>query len=131
MHDQAAQTPRHEPTDIDTRPLRITGLVLLISIVLIPPALFWLFKNYEKTATHPDQELIKFKAPPPEAPEPRLQGVPGYHDPVPRADMEQYRKESEQRLHSYGPAEEKGFVRIPIDRAIDLLSNQPTTREAP
>jgi hypothetical protein len=130
MHEQTAQSPRHEPTDIDTRPLRITAIVILICGLIIPLALFWLFKYYEKTVTHPDEDLIKYNAAAPQSPEPRVQGIPGFHDPVPRADMEKYRKESDQRLHSYGPTDDPNFIHIPIDRAIDLLSSQPTTQRA-
>jgi len=140
MHDDALHPPpdssaRHEPTDIDTRPLKIVAIIFLISAVVIPLALLWLFKNYEKTATAPDRELVdsQVRKTIPTAPEPRIQGVPTFHAAVPRADMEQLRRESEQKLHSYGKSEEQGFVRIPIDRAMQILAEQkmkPTTQKA-
>src|SRR5881397_3399070 len=104
MHEDALHPPvenpvRHEPTDINTRPLRITAMILLISFIAIPVVLLWLFRYYERTATRPDRDLVdpQVRNAGPSAPEPRIQGVPRFHGPVPRADMEQLRRESQQR----------------------------------
>jgi hypothetical protein len=46
--------------------------------------------------------------------------------------MEQLRRESQQRLNSYGKSDEPGFVRIPIDRAMQILVEKgikPTTQK--
>src|SRR5207237_8416826 len=93
MHDQATDishggTPRHEPTDIETRPLRIAAVIFALVLVLIPAALLLLFKQYEKTATRPDRELVNSLVRPtaPTAPEPRLQAVPTLPPNVPPAD---------------------------------------------
>jgi hypothetical protein len=141
MHDDALHPPpdpsaRHEPTDIDTRPLKIVAWIFAISAVVIPLALLLLFKHYEKTATHPDRQLVNSQVredATPSAPEPRIQGVPAFHGNVPRADMDKLRRESDQRLHSYAKSEDPGFVRIPIDRAMQILAEQkmkPTTQKA-
>jgi len=97
-------------------------------------ALLLLFKYYERTATRPDRELVNSLVRPtaPTAPEPRIQGVPTFHANVPRADMEQLRSEAQQRLHTYGKGDEPGFVRIPIDRAMQILADRamkPTTQK--
>ena len=139
MHDEALHPPateipaRHEPTDINTRPLRIVAIVFLLSAMAIPGALLLLFKHYERTAVAPDLERSEVRAAGPTAPEPRIQGVPTFHGNVPRADMEQLRREADERLHSYGKSEEQGFVRIPIDRAMRILSEnglKPATQKA-
>jgi hypothetical protein len=141
MHDEALHPPateipaRHEPTDINTRPLRIVAIIFLFSAIAISLALLLLFKYYARTAVAPDRELVdsQVRKSAPTAPEPRIQGVPTFHGNVPRADMEQLRRESQQRLNSYGKAEDQGFVRIPIDRAMQILSEKgmsPTTRKA-
>ena len=141
MHDEAVhplppQSARHEPLDINTRPLKIAALIFLVAMIAISLALLWLFKHYERTATHPDRELVnsqEMRDAAPTAPEPRIQGVPTFHGNVPRADMEQLRRETDQRLHSYGKSEDQGFVRIPIDRAMQILSEKglkPTTQKA-
>jgi hypothetical protein len=140
MHDEAVHPPpdpsiRHERTDIETRPIRIAATILLLVAIAIPSTLLLLFKHYEQTATRPDRELVnpQVRSAAPSAPEPRIQGVPRFHDNVPRADMEALRFESQQRLHSYGKSEEQGFVRIPIDRAMQILADRqmkPTTQKA-
>ena len=141
MHDDVLHPPpdplaRHEPTDIDTRPLKIVAWIFAISAVVIPLALLLLFKHYEKTAIHPDRQLVNSQVredATPSAPEPRIQGVPAFHGNVPRADMDKLRRESDQRLHSYAKSEDPGFVRIPIDRAMQILAEQkmkPTTQKA-
>ena len=124
-------TARHEPTDIETRPVRIAAIIFGIAMIVILLVLLWLFKFYERTATHPDRPNTHVTKAGPAAPEPRIQGVPEFHGNVPRADMDQLRAESQQRLQSYGKSEEAGFVRIPIDRAIDILADRqmkPTTQ---
>ena len=143
MHEETLHSPpdpsmRHEPTDIETRPLKITALVFLLAMIVIPLALLLLYAHYRDTATHPDRKESMLededkKDAAPTAPEPRIQGVPKFHGPVPRADMEQLRHESEQRLHSYGKSEDQGYVRIPIDRAMQILADgkmKPTTQKS-
>jgi hypothetical protein len=139
MHDQtlhSAPPPdvRHEPTDIDTRPLRIAAIIFVISMIAILLALLGLFRHYSNTAVAPDRNLVnqQVRDARPTAPEPRIQGVPTFHGNVPRLDMEQLRRESQQRLNSYGKSDEPGFVRIPIDRAMQILADQkmkPTTQK--
>jgi len=139
MHDETIQSPptenpaRHEPTDINTRPLKIMAAVSVIAAVVIPLGLLWLFRHYEHTATHPDLNMVKFRPEAPGTPEPRIQGVPTFHGNIPRADMEELRRQSQQRLNSYGKSEDQGFVRIPIDRAMQILVDKgmkPTTQKA-
>ena len=137
MHDHAVDSPhggtaRHEPTDIETRPLRIATIIGGIAMLAICAGLYGLFKYYERTATEPDRRISHVAEPGPTAPEPRIQGVPEFHGNVPRADMEQLRHESQQHLASYGKADEPGFVRIPIDRAMQILTDRqmkPTTQK--
>lgn len=140
MHDQVidtshGETLRHEPTDIHTRPLRIAAIIGGVSLIVICLALWGLFSYFANTATQPDRELVtdEVRKTASTAPEPRIQGVPEFHGNVPRADMEQLRRESEQRLSSYGKSDEKGFVRIPIDRAMQIMADRqmkPTTQKA-
>ena|SRR5438132_629620 len=140
MHDEALHSPiaensaRHEPTDINTRLLRITAVIFVVSMIAILLALLGLFRHYAGTAVAPDRNLVndEVRNARPSAPEPRIQGVPTFHGNVPRADMEQLRRESQRRLNSYGKSEEAGFVRIPIDRAMQILADQkmkPTTQK--
>jgi hypothetical protein len=132
MHEETIHPPagdgsaRHEPSDIDTRPLRIAGIIFLLCGIAIPLGLLWLFNIYKRTAVYPDQDVVhsEVRTAGPSAPEPRVQGIPTFHRQVPREDMEQLRRESEQRLNSYGKGEEAGFVRIPIDRAMQIMAER-------
>jgi hypothetical protein len=134
VHPQVEEHPeRHEPLDIDTRALSRFGIVAAIAGILIPFALLLVLRFYERTATRPHDDRVDSQVRPsaPTPPEPRLQGVPGLHDPVPRADMEKLRREHEQRLTTYGPTNDPNFVRIPIDRAMQILADRqmkPTTQ---
>ncbi|HEV8379382.1 MAG TPA: hypothetical protein VGP99_11075 [Tepidisphaeraceae bacterium] len=141
MHDEVFHPPadeipaRHEPTDINTRPLKIVAIVFLLSSIAIGGALLLLFKHYARTVVAPDRDLVdsQVRNAAPTAPEPRIQGVPTFHGAVPRADMQQLRRESQRRLSSYGKSEEQGFVRIPIDRAMQILAERqmkPTTQKS-
>jgi hypothetical protein len=141
MHEQTAHPPlqehpeRHEPTDIDTGGLKRFGIIAAIAGIVIPIALFVILRFYERTAIHPDVERVQpeLRRSAPVPPEPRIQGVPGLHDAVPRADMEALRREHEQRLSTYGPTDNPNFVRIPIDRAMQILADRqmkPTTQRS-
>src|SRR4051812_41662300 len=100
MHDQVidtshGETLRHEPTDIQTRPLRIATIFGGVSLIVICLALYGLFSYFAKTSTEPDRELVtsQVRTAAPTAPEPRIQGIPEFHGNVPRADMDQLRRE--------------------------------------
>jgi len=139
MHDETVHSApppdaRHEPLDINTRPLKIAAIIFVIAMIVILVALRLLFERYKNTATHPNRDLVnsKVRDATPTAPEPRIQGVPAFHGNVPRVDMQELRRDADQRLHSYGKSDEPGFVRIPIDRAMQILAEKgikPTTQK--
>jgi hypothetical protein len=73
-------------------------------------------------APHPDQKL---------PPEPRLDPL-NLKQNIEHANVYDRQKAKEQVLDSLGPTAEKGFVHIPIDRAMDLLASKlPVTKSAP
>ena len=61
-------------------------------------------------------------------PEPMLQGAPGKDDKrtlLPLEDMERVRKETNEKINSYGWVDKSGGVaRIPIDRAKDMIAEK-------
>jgi hypothetical protein len=141
MHDQSVQSQpppdaRHEPLDINTRPLKIAVVIFVLAMLVIHLGLLLLFRLYAHSATHPDRNLVTSQVrdeASPTVPEPRIQGVPAFHGNVPRLDMEQLRHDADQRLHSYGKSDEPGFVHIPIDRAMQILAEKgikPTTQQS-
>jgi len=114
-HSQDATESPYERRDLSPRVigLFLAGLVLATGLVLL---LIWgLFDHYaarQMRADIPPSPLAEVRQIPPD---PRLQ-VNG------PADLAAFRAKEEAELHSYGWVDrEAGIVRIPIDRAMELL----------
>jgi hypothetical protein len=91
------------------------GLVLMIVLVLL--VLNWTMRRFEAVAERADP-VASPVAGDQTPPEPRLQADPA-------ADLARLRREEDQQLSSYGWANRKeGKVRLPIDRAIDILAER-------
>lgn len=107
----------HEPDDLRLRP--IVGVLIAAGVValLLSGALFGLLSFLsarEQQADRPISPLASPQLPP----EPRLQVDPA-------ADWQRLRATDEALLSSYGWADRPGgAVRIPIDRAMDLLAQR-------
>lgn len=129
--DLAAQSAEsgHEVTDISPLRVALTGLVLAVVIIvtlLVAYGLFYFFRGSEDRA-RPTPSPLSY-APEP-VPEPRLEVEPG-------EELNALRADEDETLKTYGWIDqEKGVVRIPIDRAIDILAERglPTraTKSAP
>ena len=137
VHDPPVQQPHtHERSDIQTRPLWVFGGVFLVISIIIHIALYVLFFAYERDEAERDKDrtrsLVKQTDDGP--PEPRLQGIPGFHLNTPREDTHRMRLEDADRMSAYG-REQDGFAKIPVERAMELLlerglpaQTQPITR---
>ena len=110
----------YERTDAETGPLAVlavsVGLLVLISLTGV--AIMWRVMAYE---THDDtgesrgSPLAGLR---PLPPTPRLQITPS-------TDLKDIREQEHALLSTYGWVEkDKGVVRIPIDRAMDLLAER-------
>jgi uncharacterized membrane protein len=111
--------PGYEASDATLRPLLLFfgGLAVLCVVVFV--AMVVLFNVFQKTLTEAEQ--AQTPSPPPLAAarqlpvEPRLQ----YAEP---ADLEKYRGDERGRVGSYGWVDrDKGIVRLPVARALELL----------
>jgi hypothetical protein len=116
----------HETRDANVRALAISGLILFGVLVLILFSMRWLFFYFAKTQTlgPPTTPYENARTLPPE---PRLQAAPAQ-------DLKAYLKEQQQLMNSYGWVDKKdGIVRIPIDRAMDLILQRglPARTQAP
>lgn len=111
---------RHEPTDVEPRPLLRLSLVVGAVLVLIALVLLPLFSFYERREARQDQPTAPL-APAEkgrEFPTPRLQERPF-------ADIRQLRAHEEQVLESYGWVDQgAGVVRIPIAEAMRLTAQR-------
>jgi hypothetical protein len=114
-------TRGHEPYDIVGRPIALAaaGLgVVLFVVALAQLGLIHWFDRREQARSAPPAPLAETRT----APEPRLLSDP-------RAALLQLRAEEDGLLHSYGWVNrEAGIVRIPIERAIDLLAKKAPGR---
>jgi hypothetical protein len=108
----------HEVSDINPKRVAMVGLALATVIavsLLVAYGLFHYFYSGE-TRTRPLPSPLSFSREP--TPEPRLSVEPG-------KDLKILRSEEDAMLKSYGWIDqEKGIVRIPIDRAIEILAER-------
>ena len=105
----------HEPHDVASRPLLLAAAALAVVLVLVGGGQLVLLRHFEHRAAGREAPA----APPAEArtpPEPRLL-------PEPRRALLELHAEEDALLHGYAWVNrEAGIVRIPIERAIDVLA---------
>lgn len=105
---------RHETRDASVRSLVIFGVTLFLSLGAILLLMIKVFHYFAASQSlgPPASPFAQVRALPPQ---PRLQVEP-------RQDLEQLRADQDTVLNSYGWVDRQaGIVRIPIDRAMDLL----------
>ncbi len=111
----------YERRDLSIRGILLfmAGLVIMGGIVLIVTTALLVFSSRQGGITFSFPPVNLSNVPPPSPPAaPGLESVPGQ-------TIQGLRSSEDQTLHSYGWVDQKnGVVRIPIDRAIDLLSQQ-------
>jgi hypothetical protein len=111
---QASVSVGHELSDAEARPLAYAGLILAAILVLIGIGMagtFYFFGKEQKLgpAATPFEDVRTLP------PLPRLQVDP-------KMELKQYRDSQREILNSYGWVDRPGgVVRIPIDRAMDLV----------
>ena len=107
----------YEITDVRSRPLLLSALVLAVAVALVCVFLNWFFGRLEGRAERHDPELsplIGVQSPPP----PRLQTDPAN-------DLARMRAAEDRALAGYRWIDkQRGVVQLPIDRAMDLLVEQ-------
>jgi hypothetical protein len=115
--EQNQQRRGHQTSDLNVRPVIWTAIGLAISAIAIYVAvggLFSLFKRQYASASAPSRITTPRRLPPP----PRLQTNP-------TSDLQRLLEAENAKLNSYGWVDQSaGVVRIPIDRAMDLLAQR-------
>ena len=108
----------HEHTDVVPRPIVVAGIGLALALILagaVALGLFDLFAAYEARVSPPANPLAAAEGPR-LPPEPRLQVHP-------IKDLRELHEAEDTLLDHYGWVDKNtGVVRIPIERAIDLLA---------
>ena len=114
---QNQQKGGHETRDINLRALTWTAIGLVVAAIAMyvtVGGLFNLFKRQDTSGGVPSRITTLGRLPSP----PRLQINPAY-------DLQQFRDAESAKLNSYGWIDKSaGVVRIPIDRAMDLLAQR-------
>jgi hypothetical protein len=119
MDENNAHTPHggpgHETSDINVWAVSKFAFALSAVIILSLALLFGLMKYFQSQEAH---EKARNVEPEQLFPEPRLQSKP-----IP--DLQKFREQEEKTLTTYGWVDQsKGVVRIPIDRAIDVVAQK-------
>ena len=108
----------HESSDVDLRRITYWGVGLIAAVVLILVFLFWLFNFFSKRESRLGHDPIGIRQSTPQTTGPPLQISP-------RNEMAEMRSAEDKILHSYGWIDEqKGIVRIPIERAMELTAQR-------
>lgn len=110
----------HEEDAVALRPVVVAGIGLLILILLAGAAMFGLYHlmAHEEARLSPPANPLAAAEGPRVPPEPRLQVHP-------LRDLEALHQAENERLTTYAWVDKSaGTVRIPIDRAIDLLAGR-------
>ncbi|HEX4083528.1 MAG TPA: hypothetical protein VHY22_01355 [Chthoniobacteraceae bacterium] len=105
----------HETTDVHPSGVWLAGLGLIVCTVLIMLIVSWFFNFLRPTSEQPGEVESSVAASVAKFPGPRLQVSP-------QIDLQTLRAKEDAELQSYGWTDKKaGTVRIPIERAMDLL----------
>lgn len=106
--------------DVNVRAVTKFGLGLAGGVVFIAFLMWFLFDQFAARAVRqsPHPEQMQASNPQKEPPEPRLQKNP----PM---ELKEFRAGEDAILNSYGWIDpEKGIVRIPVSRAMDLVAKE-------
>lgn len=118
MTEPSASQPGYETRDVSVRGIVWFAGGLVVSCLVIAVLVIGLFRVLERR--HPSLDSASRIAHKPHmiAPPPQLQVAP-------TADYEKFRAREEEELTTYGWVDkEAGVVRIPIERAMDLIAQR-------
>jgi hypothetical protein len=113
--------PGYEATDAEARPIWIVAGGLVVTVALVVGGISLMFAwlhgrdSAQQQKTRVDRVTAAVAATRPQFPEPRLQVAP-------QVDLATLRAREDEELKTYGWVDRKdGVVRIPIERAMDLM----------
>lgn len=105
----------HETRDVNIRALLWLAIGTIAGVILVSAGLWLLLRQYQATAKRSEPPVSPLAGKKFDPPGPRLQNTP-------ILDYENFRNQQEQGLTTYAWIDkEKGVVRIPVSRAMDLI----------
>lgn len=105
----------YEKTDVNLKSVTGAGVVFVVAAAIICVGVWGLFTHYRDQDQRRDVRRTLVQTPPPIPPEPRLQLNPSQ-------EWRAYRESQQRILDSYDwVSKEQGRVRIPIQRAMEML----------
>src|ERR1700752_2511147 len=108
----------HEKSDIDLRRITQWGVALVVLLAATLVFLIWLFGHFNTRENRLGRASVGVPVKAPQTESPKLQISP-------RTDLAQMRAAEQNTLHSYGWVDkQKGVVRIPIERAMELTAQR-------
>jgi hypothetical protein len=121
---------RHEPTDASLRWVAGTVIVASVLGIIIHFVVLVLFHGLNEEFAEERKSRFSLAPTPSQSlpPEPRLEQLDRLTGDE-RSNLHLRQKEKLDILNSYGPADDKGFVHIPIERAMRLLANKLPARD--
>lgn len=118
-HGVSSNGHSHEKTDASTRPIFrfVAGLAVFVAAAMVVMAMLHSYFTDRETALDIPLSPLAKEAPV-KTSGPQLQ-------PNPRIELDTLRRDEETQLTSYGWVDEpQGLVRIPIERAIELMAER-------
>ena len=106
---------RHEPDEMNLSSLKRFVLLAIVILAVIHLGVWWFYQYFRHQDQRRDvrRSLVQARSPIP--PEPRLQVNP-------YAEFHEYLRKQQETLKTYGwVSRAEGKVRIPIDRAMELV----------
>src|SRR5439155_19010411 len=114
-HGTDSTSRHHEASDVHLQLILMCGIALIMLTIVVLLVAYWLFDDFAARRAKlqlPPSPLAETRQ---RSPEPRLQVAPAQ-------DLQQMRAAEEAVLSSYGCGDQAaGFVRMPIDRALELI----------
>jgi hypothetical protein len=128
---------RVEHRSISFRALTLATVGFAIFAIIMFIGLMVLFRVADQALAQSDPKATALdelarntpQLPPPGVP--RLQGVPQLNPLVPQRDLVRFKEEQAKERNATGPTTREGFVRIPVDAAVELVIENKLLKERP
>ena len=121
-HDGRVEELKHQGTDVQFPPIIKAAAIFIVVAAFIHAGVWLLYRHLREQDRARDVSRTLVETKPPVPPEPRLQIDPAM-------DFQEYLRQQHEILNSYAwTARAEGKVRIPIERAMELVVEREKTK---